>query len=156
MTKQIDSGHLSVELQKLLKTYDTELKEAIEEAGEESINFCNEQITKNAKDQSGSRSWAKDFSWMKKEAGDWSDYIKHFAVTKKKTKGATEYIWHVKAPKYRLTHLLERSHQLFLFGRPHGMTKAYPHIEPAVNKTEQHYLTELEDKITQAGYKTEE
>ena len=154
MTKLIDSDHLSLEIQNLTHVYSEAVKDAVNSAGEESIEFCNSEVTKNAKDQAGSRPWAKDFSWMKKEAGDWSDYIKEFKTSKtKRSDGIYTYRWYVGGSKYRLTHLLERSHQLFVFGRPHGVTKAYPHISPAVEKTERHYMDELQDKIQKAGYK---
>lgn len=157
MTVEVHPDHLSLELQKILKDYDKQTKEAVDKAGKESVEFCNDEITKNAKAQQGSRAWAKAFKWQKRAAGDWSEYIKHFKVTtRKKDKDTNQYIWHVSGPQYRLTHLLERSHQHFLFGRPHGMTKAYPHIGPAAEKTAEHYVEKLKEAITEAGYKTEE
>lgn len=53
------------------------------------------------------------------------DYIRSMA-TKKVTAefNIWSYVWYVKKPNYRLTHLLERSHKM-----PNGsMSKAYPHI----------------------------
>ena len=157
MTKLIDSDHLALEIQNLTHVYSDAVKDAVNEAGQESIEYCNEEITKEANSQAGSRSWAKDFSWMKKEAGDWSDYIKHFKtkITEDRN-GNKKYIWYVGGKKYRLTHLLEHSHALFLFGRPHGSTKAYPHIAPAAERAKEHYLNAVKECIEKAGSETKE
>ena len=157
MPKEIKSEDLSLEVQQMIGSYSENIKTELEKAGQESIEYCNEEITKEANSQAGSRSWAKDFSWMKKEAGDWSDYIKHFKtkITEDRN-GNKRYIWYVGGKKYRLTHLLEHSHALFIFGRPHGSTKAYPHIAPAAERTKEHYLKAVEEAIEKAGSETKE
>lgn len=157
MTKEIKSEDLSLEVQQMIGSYSQNVKAELEKAGQESIEYCNEEIKKEANSQAGSRSWAKDFSWMKKEAGDWSDYIKHFKTKSTEDRnGNKRYIWYVGGKKYRLTHLLEHSHALFIFGRPHGSTKAYPHIAPAAERTKEHYLKAVKEAIEKAGSETKE
>lgn len=52
------------------------------------------------------------------------DYVKSFAFKRSRWSGYYAKIWHVKAPEYRKTHLLEDGH-----ANPDGTrTRAYPHI----------------------------
>jgi len=53
------------------------------------------------------------------------EYVGHFAMkTSYKDKYNKRNTWHVKAPEYRLTHLLEHGHKT----RNGGMTRKFPHI----------------------------
>lgn len=52
-----------------------------------------------------------------------------------------------KSPTYRLTHLLEKGHQLRRGGRKIGMVQAYPHIEEVEQESIKEYVEELERRL---------
>lgn len=68
-----------------------------------------------------------------------------------------KYKWYVKAPDYRLAHLLEHGHAIWNAkgatlnraagvwhdGTSGGRSPAFPHIKPAVDRMEKEYLEEL-------------
>ena len=52
-----------------------------------------------------------------------------------------------KSPTYRLTHLLEKGHQLKRGGRKIGEVRAYPHIEEVEQECIKEYVEELERRL---------
>lgn len=60
-----------------------------------------------------------------------------------KRKGSYGRVAHVKAPHYRLTHLLEFGHDIVRGGRRVGRTAAQPHIAPASEKAVRDFEREL-------------
>ena len=50
-------------------------------------------------------------------------------------------------PTYRLTHLLEKGHQLRQGGRKIGEAQAYPHIEEVEQECIKEYVEELERRL---------
>ena len=72
---------------------------------------------------------------------DTGEYAKSWKVTKQGTK----YIVHVKAPHYRLTHLLEKGHAKTGGGR----VGARVHIAPAEQRAIQQYLDKVERVLEQ-------
>lgn len=77
-------------------------------------------------------------------------YVKSF-MTKKTEEGPTtiEYTWYVKAPEYRLTHLLEFGHRTRIKTAHYGgtaETRAFPHIkhgEKVGTESFEKYLAEV-------------
>lgn len=73
----------------------------------------------------------------------------HFrdSISSKKLKtnvaGDETYVWYVKAPNYRLTHLLVHGHAL----RQGGRAKADPFLENAMNEIIPAYTTSVEEAI---------
>nr|DAJ21717.1 MAG TPA: putative tail component [Myoviridae sp. ctLGX4] len=65
-----------------------------------------------------------------------------FDTRKRNATGSKIYTWYVKAPEYRLTHLLVNGHQT----RSGGRTKANPFLQNALNEV----LPEYEKKIEEA------
>lgn len=61
----------------------------------------------------------------------WKKYIRAFDVkTVYEDTMNLRKRWYVKAPHYRLTHLLEKGHRVVdRNGKVHGRTRAFPHIQ---------------------------
>lgn len=58
-------------------------------------------------------------------------------------RGHKRYVWHVKAPDYRLTHLLVHGHATAKGGR----TKANPFLKNAVDEILPRYETDVEEAL---------
>lgn len=57
-------------------------------------------------------------------------------------------VWRVKAPEYRLAHLLENGHQLLIFGKnAHKRTKALNFVEDARNVAEAEVVKNIIEEI---------
>ena len=115
------SNNLSDEIAKALSEYSDEIAEEVDQAAEEVITETVEELRATSPKRKGkyAKSWAK----KRDKKGTW--------------------VAHVKAPHYRLTHLLERGHVL----KNGGRAKAHVHIAPA----EQHAIEKFEERITRLG-----
>lgn len=119
---------LGIELQEYSDKVTEEEKKAVDVVSKEVNDTIKEHIT------------------FKQHSGD---YVKAFrlkttedtALSKKKT-------WYVKAPQYRLTHLLEKGHALEGGGR----AKAFPHIEYGQELAEKRMMELSEEGIENAGH----
>lgn len=68
--------------------------------------------------------------------GGKGDYQKSWASkqdAESKKRYAYARVVYAKAPHYRLTHLLEKGHDLIIRGKPLGRVKAFVHIRPAAD-----------------------
>ena len=72
-------------------------------------------------------------------------HFKDFITSKKINEG--RYLWYVKAPEYRLTHLLENGHAVWNGQR----AKAHHFIEPNNQKVQKEYEEEIKKVIKNAN-----
>jgi hypothetical protein len=121
----ININKLAAEITESLKVFTTEVVEAADEAGER----IGKEAVKKLKISSPRDSGFYAKSWSLK--------------TIKKTGVPDVNIIHVKAPHYRLAHLLEHGHSL----RSGGRTKAQPHIAPVEEEAAQEYINAVKDAI---------
>jgi hypothetical protein len=71
------------------------------------------------------------------------DNITYKVETKTSFTGAKTYTWYVKAPDYRLTHLLVHGHQT----RNGGRTRKNPFLENAVDQVVPKYTKDVEEAV---------
>ncbi len=72
-------------------------------------------------------------------------YKKSWMMTTDKVIGLpNKYTLHVRAPRYRLTHLLEKGH---VIAGGTGRVKAYPHIGPVEEEVIEQFTREVEEAI---------
>lgn len=57
--------------------------------------------------------------------------------------------WYVKAPEYRLTHLLAHGHQLFIYGRnAHRRTASFPWLQEARDRAEKEVVPNIVKELS--------
>lgn len=101
------ADEFSAELEQSLGAYNKDVNDALDRAGKKCGKATNEEIKKHCK-----------FKGEK--------YIKAFRLKRVQVSSLHfRWIWYVKDPYYRLTHLLENGHAT----RNGGRTRAYPHIQ---------------------------
>lgn len=133
MVKSIKLEDLVKEINSSFNEYSEEVIEAVDAATWETANKAKNQVIKNI-DSAGinSRKYKKAIS----------------ARTFKEGRIGTQTgLVFVKAPHYRLTHLLENGHVIKNANGSYGRTKARPHWEPAQKKLETDYPNAVRDKI---------
>ena len=126
MAKSIKPDQLAVALQEQLTIYRKEVTEGVNDAGREAMK----KLIKLTKDNApvGERGKFKKAIAMKEEdAGH----------------GSKRFIWHVRAPEYRLTHLLAHGH----LTRDGRRTKADPFLKNAVDLVLPEYEQAVEEAI---------
>ena len=128
MSKKIDISKLGDAIQQELTMYGEEVVEAIDAAGEAAMKKLVKQTKANApvSDRAGS-----------------GDFKRHITSTRIKGQNGDTFIWHVKAPDYRLTHLLVHGHATVTGGR----TKANPFLENALNTVLPEYERAVEEAL---------
>lgn len=117
---------LAAEISKELEGYTSEIIEGTNKAVDKVAKEVNNEI--------------KSHIQFKERTGDYVKSFKLETTVNRKTRKVKT--WHVKAPHYRLTHLLENGHVVAGGGR----TKAYPHIkygEEIAKKRMEELVTEV-------------
>lgn len=70
-------------------------------------------------------------------------YVKAFRIAKTSKGRESGRLWYVKAPHYRLTHLLEKGH----LTRSGSRVKAYPHIRYGEEYAQANLMKEFEEQL---------
>lgn len=128
MSQVISIDKLDSVIAEILDEYGSEVREDVEDATETIAKEAKEIVKKNA--PVGARK---------------GKYKKHIDVKQtKKTALETEHVVYVKAPDYRLTHLLEYGHAI---AGGTGRTKPQKHWQNGQDYVDQNFEKELIDKI---------
>ena len=126
MAKTIKPGDLGEAIAQELTMYHASLRDRVNEAGKAAANKLKKLTKATAPVASGS-------------------FKKNIAV-KEETNASTgmkKFIWYVKPPDHRLTHLLVHGHAT----RNGGRTKADPFLKNALDQVLPEYETEVEEAI---------
>lgn len=109
-----------------LTIYHSRVEESIHAAGEKAVKDL-VQKTKATAPVGARGSFRKNITWS----------------VKNKNRRNTTYVWHVKAPDYRLTHLLVHGHAK----KGGGRTKANPFLQNALDQVLPDYENAVEEAI---------
>lgn len=127
MANTIKPEDLAAALEKELTIYAESIQAGVDECGKQAMRKLVKRTRETAPKRSGF-------------------YAK--LITSKKVKGVknhqgARFIWHVKAPSYRLTHLLVKGHAT----RDGGRTKADPFLKNALAEVLPEYEKEIEEVL---------
>lgn len=126
MSRNIQATALADALANELTLYAKEVEEGVEAAGEKSIKKLVKLTRATA------------------PVGYRGSFKRHITSTKKKAgPRMTKYIWHVKAPDYRLTHLLVHGHAT----KDGGRTRGDPFLKNALDQVLPEYEREIREAI---------
>lgn len=126
MSESISADKLAREIMRQMEEYTEEAKETTQDVA---MNVSEKAVKK-----------LRENSPKSKNGGT---YTKNWTRTTDKY-GMTVYN---KSPTYRLSHLLEKGHQLKRGGRKIGEVRAYPHIEEVEQECIKEYVEELERRL---------
>lgn len=129
MGNAIKIGDLAGEISKTLSSYTENVADGVKEAATESMAELVKSTKADAPKRSGKYKKAISSKVMYE-----SNYEKRL-------------LWFVKAPYYRLSHLLEKGHAK----RGGGRVKAYPHIEKNREQAVQGFENKVKEVIQNAG-----
>lgn len=126
MSKSIKPGDLGKAIERELTIYSRDVTESLDEAASTAIKKLTNLTRKTA--PVGRRgSYRKHISWMQDH---------------KNARGSS-YVWYVRAPDYRLTHLLVRGHAT----KDGGRTKGNPFLQNALDEVLPEYEQRVEEAI---------
>ena len=111
----------------MVAEYSTEVKERADQAGEKAVKKLVKLTKASAPVDTGS--FKKNITWS----------------AKANALGVKEYVWHVKAPDHRLTHLLVHGHATVNGGRVPGNT----FLQEALDAVLPEYLEDIEEAIVE-------
>lgn len=118
-------GNIDVVLEReVLGPYAAQLGVAVER-GVDKTGFAMKRESKAEAPVDGGK-WQPQGFPPHREGGTFKRHISH----RRAGRGLDHsFMWYVRSPEYRLTHLLSNGHRLFIFGKPTGRrTKADPFI----------------------------
>ena len=126
MAERIKIDELSNYLQVGLRMYGQEVTDAVDRAASEAIKDLQKETRRTA---------------PKGRRGKYKKYISQ--KQKYKTEKGSAYLWYVRAPEYRLTHLLVKGHAI----RNGGRTRPNPFLQNALAKVIPSYIRKVEEAV---------
>lgn len=126
MAKRLKPGDLADAIEQELTIYHRGVVEAVEQAGSNAIKKL-VKLTKSTAPKGARKSFKKNIAGK---------------LLRKDQNGST-YVWYVKPPDHRLTHLLVHGHAT----KNGGRTKADPFLKNAVNQVLPEYEKDVEEAI---------
>lgn len=122
----VSIGQLGTAISTILEGYSTEVKEKVDQAGEKSIKKLVKLTKASAPEETGR--FKRNITW----------------TAKANPMGMKEFVWHVKAPDYRLTHLLVHGHANVDGGR----TPGNQFLHEALDTVLPEYLEDVEEALS--------
>ena len=126
MSESISADKLTAEIMRQMKEYTEEAKKTTQKVAKSVSGKAVKKLRENSPKSENGGTYAKN----------WTKTTDKYGIT----------IYN-KSPTYRLTHLLEKGHQLRRGGRKIGKVQAYPHIEGIEQEGIKEYLEELERRL---------
>lgn len=126
MSESISADKLTREIMRQIEEYTEEVKETTQKVAMEVSGKAAKKLRENSPKSKNGGTYAKNWT---------------------RTTGRSGITVYNKDPTYRLTHLLEKGHQLKRGGRKIGQVQAYPHIEEVEQKCVKEYVEELERRL---------
>lgn len=128
MAKTVTLESLGEAIAGELALYATNVAEKVDAAGETAIKDLVKKTKATAPEMTGN--YKRRITWTKQPG----------------LKGINNFVWHVKAPDHRITHLLVHGHATVNGGR----TKAHPFLQNAVDEVLPDYERAVEEAIKNA------
>lgn len=123
----VKSGEMHIALGKLLDNYHQDVLDKVDEASEKAVKSLVKKTKATAPVGARHGQFKKNIASKRLE----------------KTRNGSTYAWYVKAPDYRLTHLLVHGHATVKGGR----TRADPFLENALAEVLPEYEKEVKEAI---------
>lgn len=131
MSSSIEPEGFEEAVSNILKEYNADTIKGMKAAAKGAIEQCDKEI--------------RDHITFNQITGN---YVRNFETLQTDdTPYSTEYAWHVKAPEYRLTHLLEKGHKTRRKKSGKTRTKAYPHIKHGYKIARAQFEKELAEVV---------
>ena len=127
MANTIKPENLGGAIEEMLTLYSEEVTEKVNEAGRESVKKL-VKLTRQTAPRGNRKS---------------KTFAKSITSTEVKRPRGNEFIWHVKSPNHRLTHLLVKGHAT----KDGGRTKADPFLQNALDTVLPEYEKAVEEAV---------
>ena len=126
MSESISADKLAREIMRQMEEYTEEVRETTQDVAMNVSEKAVKKLRENSPKSKNGGTYAKNWT---------------------RTTDKHEITVYNKSPTYRLTHLLEKGHQLKRGGRKIGEVRAYPHIEEVEQEYIKEYVEELERRL---------